>query len=119
MMVGHFTEMQIKPLIGQVLIELTPPPTESPGGVALPGELHLSADIVQEQARNPEKPSKDNIGVVKAIGAWPKTRKGLLKMPEFGIGSKVLFNPWKGLAMQRGAGKLQMLRQEDVLAVLT
>ena len=101
-----------------VLIQLTPPLTESPGGVALPGDLHLSAEIVQEQARNPEKPSKDNVGIVKAIGAWPKTRKGLLRMPEYGVGAKVLFNPWKGVAMVNGSGRLQMLRQEDVLAVL-
>jgi co-chaperonin GroES (HSP10) len=101
-----------------VLIELAPPPTESPGGVALPGDLHLSADIVQEQARNPEKPFKDNIGVVKAIGAWPKTRKGFLRMPEYGVGSKVLFNPWKGMTMVNGTGRLQMLSQDDVLAVL-
>ena len=110
--------MRIKPLIGQVLIEVSPPPKESPGGVALPGEVHLSPEIVQEQSHNPEKPAKNNVGIVRAIGDWPQTRQGLLRMPEYGIGSKVIFNPWRGVAMQRSVGeKFRMVKQSDVLAV--
>ena len=108
----------IRPLTGQVLIEVSAPEKLSPGGIALPGDLHLSADIVQEQARDPDKPAKNNVGVVKAIGAWPKTRKGLLKMPEYGVGNRVVFNPWRGLEMRNGSGRLRMISQEDVLAVL-
>ena len=65
--------MRIKPLTGQVLIEVSPPPKESPGGVALPGDVALSAEIVQERSHNPEKPPA-MIGTVKAIGGWPGSR---------------------------------------------
>jgi co-chaperonin GroES (HSP10) len=111
--------MKLKPLTGQVLIEVSPPEKESPGGVALPSELHLSPEIIQEQARNPEKPAKNNVGIVKAIGAWPKTRKGMLRMPEYGLGAKVLFNPWRGVEMVNGVGRLRMISQDDVLAVIS
>lgn len=110
--------MNLKPLQGQVLIEVCPLPSTSAGGVALPGTVALSAEIVQEQSHNPEKPSKDNIGIVKAIGAWPKTRNGMLKPPEFGLGARVAFNPWRGIDMQRDLGRLKLISQEDVLAVL-
>ena len=111
--------MKIIPLTGQVLIEVLPPPTESGGGVALPEDRTLSPEIVQEQSRNPEKPAKNNVGVVRAVGSWPKTRNGLLKMPEYGVGAKVLFNPWRGTPMERGVSeRLRMVKQEDVIAVL-
>lgn len=111
--------MRIRPLQGQVLIEVTPPPRQSAGGIALPGDLSLPPAVVEQQSHHPEKPARNNVGVVKAIGAWPKTRKGLLRMPEYGVGAKVLFNPWRGTQMERGVSeRLRLLRQEDVLAVL-
>lgn len=133
---GHYTEhgkkllsvfaqhqpkaRKIKPLPGQVLIEVEPPPEVSAGGVALPNDLPVPPDVEQENSRNPEKPSKNNIGRVVAVGAWPKTRKGLLLMPEFGPGQRVLFNPWRGTQMERAMGeKLRMIEFNDVLAVLT
>lgn len=111
--------MRVTPLTGQVLIEVLPTETRSAGGVELPPDLTLSAEIVQESHANPEKPAKNHIGIVRAIGPWPKTRSGLIQMPEFGIGAKVVFNPFRGTAMQRGIGEhLRMVRNDDVLAVL-
>lgn len=112
--------MKIKPLPGQVLIEVEPPPELSAGGVALPSDLPVPPDVEQENSRNPEKPSKNNIGRVVAVGAWPKTRKGLLVMPEFGLGARVIFNAWRGVQMERALGdKLRMINQKDVLGVIT
>lgn len=110
-------KMRIKPLPGQVLVQVETP-TESSGGVALPGDIHLSAEIIQDQAKDPQKPSKDNTGYVVAIGAWPKTSKGLIKMPEFGIGARVVFNPFRGLAMVSRGRRLKILSQDDVMGVL-
>lgn len=111
--------MKVKPLTGQVLIEVETPPTFTTGGVALPGEVSLSPEFVQEQHANPEKPAKNHIGIVRAVGAWPKTRKGLLRMPEYGVGARVVFNPFRGTPMQQEPGqRLRMVRQEDVMAVL-
>lgn len=111
--------MRIKPLCGQVLIEVEKPPIQTAAGVALPGEVSLSPEFIQDHHSNPEKPAKNHIGVVRAVGPWPKTRKGLLRMPEFGIGARVVFNPFRGTPMQRTVGeRLRMVRQEDVMAVL-
>lgn len=111
--------MRIKPLEGQVLIEVEAPPDTSTGGVALPNGLPVPPEVEQENSHNPDKPAKNNIGRVVAVGAWPKTRKGLLKMPEFGPGQRVLFNPWRGTPMERGIGeRFRMVRQSDVMAVL-
>lgn len=86
----------------------------------MPQNSSVSAEIVQESHANPEKPSANNIGKVIAIGKWPKLRNGMALMPEFGVGSKVLFNPWRGTKMQRGIGEqYRMVRNEDVLAVLS
>lgn len=111
--------MRIKPLTGQVLIEVLPPDTKSPGGVDLPDERPLSPDLVQEQNRNPEKPAKHHIGIVREVGQWPKLRNGMLNMPEFGKGAKVVFNPFRGQQMTLAGKSLRMMQLEDVLAVLS
>ena len=109
--------MKLKPLIGQVLVEILPADTRSAGGVDLPQHTP-SPEENQEAARRPTMPPAVT-GIVKAIGEWPKTRSGLLKMPEFGVGSKVVIGPNAGLDMERRLGdRLKMVRNEQVLAVL-
>ena len=111
--------MKLVPLTGQVLIEVLSGPKSSPGGIVFPATLPMSPEAVQESHRNPQKPAKPSIGIVRACGPWPKTRKGLLLMPEFGVGSKVAFNPWHGTDMQRNGQRLKLVAQDDVLAVIT
>lgn len=110
--------MRVRPLTGQVLIEVLLADSISAGGIHFP-ECALSADEVQERSRNPEKPAAMT-GIVRAIGPWPKLENGMALMPEFGVGAKVLFNQFRGVAMQRHLGqRLRMVRNTDVLAVLT
>ncbi len=110
----------IRPLSGQVLIEVLPPNTKTSGGIELPANASISPEIIQEQARNPIKPTGDNIGIVRAIGAWPKLKNGMLSMPEFGVGSKIVFNTYRGTQLTRGIGdRLKLISQSDILAVLT
>lgn len=112
--------MRIKPLTGQVLIEVLPAEKRSPGGIELPDRFPMSPAAVEATHANPEKPAKPCIGIVRAIGKWPLTRKGLLLMPEFSVGVKVAFNPWRGTDLQLGLGvRLKMIPNSDVLAVLT
>lgn len=111
--------MRIKPLLGQVLIEVLPPETKTAGGVDLPEERPLSPEFVEETHRDPVKPAKNHIGIVRACGPWPKTKNGLLRMPEFGLGQKVVFNPFTGTELTGRGHRLRMVRQDDVLAVLT
>lgn len=111
--------MKVRPLTGQVLIEVLAPPTRSIGGVELPDERPLSPDFVQEGHRNPEKPAKNHIGIVRNIGQWPRLPNGMLNLPEFGIGAKVVFNPFRGQQLRLGNKSMRMVQVEDVLAVLS
>lgn len=109
--------MTIKPLTGQVLVEILPVDKRSAGGIDLP-EHTMSPEENQSDARRPTMPP-GLTGVVKAIGPWPKTRTGLARMPEFGIGARVVIRPHGGLDLQRGIGeRLKMVHQSQVLAVL-
>lgn len=112
--------MRVRPLTGQVLIEILPEETQSYGGIFLPQDLSTPPEIVQESHRNPQKPSKNQVGIVREIGNWPKLANGMALMPEFGKGAKVVFNPWRGTTMQRGISeRFKMVSQDDILAVLT
>lgn len=111
--------MKLKPLTGQVLIEVVAPATKSHGGVDLPDERPLSPEFVESTHANPTKPSKNHIGIVREIGPWPKLGNGMLLMPEFGKGAKVVFNPYHGTELRYHNKPLKMVALDDVLAVLT
>lgn len=108
--------MRVKPLTGNVLIELVRDRT-SPGGVALP-EHTLSPEEQQERAHHPTPPGPVT-GVVREIGPWPKLRNGMAQMPPFGVGAKVLIPRYGGVEMHMDTtGRFKMVRTEDVLAVI-
>lgn len=108
--------MLIKPLTGQVLVEILPPDKISVGGIAIP-EHTKSPEEHQEAAHRPEKP-RGLTGTIIACGGWPKTRSGLFRMPEFSVGMKVVVSPNRGLDMQRLGNRLRMVSQDDILAVV-
>ena len=110
--------MKLKPLTGQVLVEILPNETRSVCGIEIPHHTP-SPEENQEAARRPTMPPALT-GVVKAIGQWPKTRSGLARMPEYGIGARVIVGPNAGLDMAGRPGeRLKMLHQSQILAVLT
>lgn len=110
--------MRIRPLTGQVLVRILPRDTRSPGGIELP-EVHLSPEAVQETHRNPSPPPPE-MGIVEAIGKWPKTRSGMLLMPEFGVGARVVVGHHAGQQLARSMGeKLRLVNVREVLAVLS
>lgn len=110
--------MKIKPLTGQVLVELLPEPTETDTGIAIPG-YDMTPEDHQREARNPKPPSPHR-GVVRAVGPWPKTKSGLMQMPQFGIGALVVVPAKAGVELHRGLGeRYRMIQQSQVLAVLT
>lgn len=109
---------RVKPLAGQVLIELLPADTHSAGGIELPNRT-LSPEEVQERHRDPEKPMAI-IGVVKALGDWPRLANGMGLLPDYGVGAKVAIRPEVGTSLQWDkTRRLKMIPQKDVLAVLT
>ena len=108
---------RIVPLTGQVLVEILPAETRSAGGIDLPQHTP-SPEENQQAAHRPSVPLA-LIGIVKALGAWPKLDNGMLEMPEFGVGTRVVIGPHAGLDMARGVGeRLKMVRNDQVLAVL-
>lgn len=107
----------IKPLTGQVLVEILPAEKRSAGGVDLP-EHTLSPEENQAAARRPDMPL-GLTGVVRAIGAWPKTEAGLARMPEFGLNAKVIIGPNAGLDLHGLGRKLKIVNQDQILALLT
>ena len=110
--------MRVRPLTGQVLIEILPKDRFSPGGIEFPDHT-MSPEEVQASHRNPQRPPPLQ-GIVREIGNWPKLPNGMMAMPEFGIGAKVIVRHNAGLQMHRGIGeKFRMCLVEEVLAVVT
>ena len=108
--------MSVRPLTGQVLVEILPAERRSTGGIELPQHT-MSPEENQQAAHRPTMPP-GLTGVVKAIGAWPKLTNGMALMPEFGIGARVVIGRNSGLDLQRGIGeRLKMVRNDQVLAV--
>lgn len=108
---------KVKPLTGQVLVEIIPAENKSPGGIEFPNRS-LSAEEVQETHQNPEKP-KALTGIVRACGPWPKLKCGLTLMPEYGLNAKVFIRPHAGIDMQWDTSRrLKMVKQSDVLAII-
>lgn len=112
-----FEQWKIKPLTGQVLVELEPIAHTTAGGIEIP-ERNRSPEEVQATHLRPEKP-KPLVGIVKAIGRWPVLKNGMAQIPEFGIGARVVFSFNAGTGLQRDVSrKLRLVRFADVLAVL-
>lgn len=109
--------MNIKPLPGEALIEILPEDAATPSGIVLP-QVSLSPEEVQARHVNPQKP-RDYKGLVRKIGPWPKLGNGLAVMPEFKIGDTVLVGFNCGTPMRYGHGNFRIVRQGDVIAVLT
>lgn len=110
--------MRVKPLTGHVLIELDDRERVTHGGIAIPDHT-LSPEEHQAEARRPVKPPGLK-GTVREIGPWPKLPNGKLLMPEYGIGARVVIPRHCGVEMHwEVSGRLKMVRQEDVLAVIT
>ncbi len=107
----------IKPLTGKVLVEVSAPRQTTAGGLEIPNRSK-SPEEVQETHLDPVKPGALT-GIVRACGAWPTIANGMMLMPEFGIGDKVLISPQAGIPMQRSIGeRYRMVKQSDILAVI-
>lgn len=108
--------MRVKPLTGQILIELDERERTSPGGVAIP-EHTLSPEEHQERSHHPAPPPGIT-GRVVEIGDWPKLKNGMAVMPPFGIGARVVIRPTSGVEFHwETSCRLKMVQTEDILAV--
>lgn len=107
----------VRPLTGQVLIELVPPARVSLGGIDLPDHT-VTPEEQQERDHHPTPPGPVQ-GIVVAIGPWKKLKNGMALLPPFGVGAKVLVPKHAGMSMSYDvSGRLKMVPSEQVLAVL-
>lgn len=109
---------RIRPLKGQVLVELDAADIRSAGGIEFT-RRPLSPEQVEERHTNPDKPP-GLTGRVVACGGWPRLENGILLMPEFGVGARIVIPARTGTELHWDTTRrLKLIRQADVLAVLT
>jgi co-chaperonin GroES (HSP10) len=110
--------MRVIPLTGQVLIELDERERFTTSGLAIP-EHTVTPEEHQQRARKPSPPPGVT-GRVVEIGPWPRLKNGMMRMPDFGIGAKVVIRPTSGIELHwETSCRLKMLSSADILAVLT
>lgn len=100
-------KVRIRPLKGQVLIQVLPRETQTETGIELP-DIAFDPDRGEKQ-----KPFK---GRVVAMGKWKETKQGFGILPDFGVGSVVLCNPYAGTKLARTLQDLLLVSFEDVIA---
>jgi len=100
----------IKPLTGQVCIQLLPADEKTDGGLFLP-------DVAQDTPRGEKaRPRK---GLVICSGPWRKTKAGFCILPDFRPGDTVLVSEYLGTKLTRAIGEnLRLCRVDDVLAIV-
>lgn len=109
--------MNVRPLTGQVMVYVLPPPKETGSGLALPDQMPLSPERVQERDHNPVKPPA-LFAKVEAIGPW-SIINGRYHPPAFKVGDKVAITNGAGKQLSWGTNtRLRMVSADEVLAVV-
>ena len=95
--------LNLRPLGDRIVIEPSERETVTTGGIALP-----------ETAK--EKPQQ---GIIVAVGAGRRAENGRLIAMEVKVDDKVLFARYSGTEMKVNAKKVLILKETDILAVIT
>lgn len=100
---------KIRPLQGQVLVELSKPPTGTDSGLALPENRTLKDGIGKEPALE---------GIVRSCGIWATNTKGWLIPYEIRKGDRVLVDPVLGKHVLAYPFNLRMYDRLEILALV-
>lgn len=103
--------MTIRPLTGQVLVEILPSSNLSDGGIYFP------------ESSDDEQPFRDKPRPFKArvirIGPWP-AKNGRHELPPFQPGATVLVSPHAGTTLTRSLGdRMKIVNYGEVIAEIT
>jgi len=98
--------MKIRPLQGEVLLYMEPPPTESAGGIAL----------IQE-APESENPAEAVFGQVRALGVWPLDSHGRMIPYDVKPGDRVAINSGAGRWLRAPGERLKIVHSSRILAI--
>ncbi len=95
--------MKIRPLHDRVIIKRVEEETKTAGGIVLPGSAA-------------EKPSQ---GEVLAVGSGKALDNGEVRALEVKVGDKVLFGKYSGSEVKIDGEEVVVMREEDIMAVLS
>jgi chaperonin GroES len=95
--------MKVKPLQDRVLIKRVEEETKTKGGIIIPDTAK-------------EKPQE---GLVVAVGPGKVTDAGNRVAPEVKAGDRILFGKYSGTEIKVDGVEHLILREDDILAVLT
>jgi chaperonin GroES len=95
--------MNIRPLHDRLIVKREAEERKSPGGIVIP-------DTATE---------KPTFGRVIAVGKGKVLENGEVRAPEVKKGDKVLFGKYTGTEVKVDGEELVVMREEDVMAVLT
>ena len=94
--------MRIEPLGDKVVVKRTEPEEVTAGGIVLP-----------DSAR--EKPQE---GRILSVGNGRLLQDGSRSAPQVSEGDRVLFSSYAGMEIEIDGGKLLIMNESDILAVL-
>jgi chaperonin GroES len=95
--------MKVKPLQDRVLIKRVEEETKTKGGIIIPDTAK-------------EKPQE---GLVVAVGPGKVTESGKRVTPEVKPGDRILFGKYSGTEIKVEGTEHLILREDDILAVIT
>ncbi|WP_288053941.1 co-chaperone GroES [Methylobacter sp.] len=95
--------MKIRPLHDRVIVKRVEEETTTAGGIVLPGSAA-------------EKPSQ---GVVLAVGNGKLLDNGDVRALDVKVGDKVLFGKYAGNEVKVDGEELIVMREEDIMGVLS
>ena len=95
--------MNIRPLHDKILIKRTEAESKTPGGLIIPDNAK-------------EKPVE---GLVIAVGSGTRNKDGTLIPLDIKAGDRVLFSKYSGTEIKTVGDEHVILREEDVLAVIS
>lgn len=113
----------VRPLRGQVFLEMLPAEQETDGGIWIPEIARQEPNSELSRAKLIDPRGTPVKGYVRAIGPWPLVKKGKHKgfqiMPEFKIGDLVIVPAHAGQPLSDGFGHgFKLVDQLAVLAVI-
>ena len=95
--------MNVRPLFDRILVQRSDEPTKSAGGLFLP-----------ETAK--DKPSE---GVILAVGSGKINDDGSVNDLQVAVGDRVVFGKYAGTEIKVDGAERLILREEDILGVLS
>lgn len=95
--------MEIKPLENRVVVKRVEQDEKTAGGIVLPGTAS-------------EKPQR---GEIKAVGPGKRSDAGDLQAMTVKVGDQVLFGKYSGNEIQVDGEDLLIMREDDLLAIVS